>query len=79
MPQIRLINLKNFQTRKGFALIEIIIAIAIIGILATVGVVVYSSAQKSAKIQKRSEDLKALMGASSSISKLPEATQVSPL
>lgn len=46
--------------RKGFTLIELMVAIAIIAILATVGIVMYSTAQKSGRISKRVQDLNAL-------------------
>lgn len=45
---------------KGFTLIELMVAIAIIAILATVGMVVYSTAQKSGRISKRIQDLQAI-------------------
>lgn len=43
----------------GFTLIELMVAIAIIAVLATVGLVVYSTAQKSGRISKRAQDLEA--------------------
>lgn len=42
---------------KGFTLIEILIAIAIISIMGTVGVVSYSQSQKAGRIFKRNQDL----------------------
>lgn len=44
----------------GFTLIELMVAISIIAILATVGLVVYSTAQKSSRISKRLQDLQAI-------------------
>lgn len=45
---------------KGFTLIELMIAIAIVAILATVGMVIYSTAQKGGRISKRVQDLNAI-------------------
>lgn len=45
---------------KGFTLIELMVAIAIIAILAAVGMVVYSSAQQTARVSKRIQDIKAI-------------------
>lgn len=50
----------SISPKKGFTLIELMVAIAIIAILATVGMVVYSTAQKSGRISKRIQDLEAL-------------------
>lgn len=52
-------SIKSFNN-KGFTLIELMVAIAIIAILAAVGLVVYSTTQKTARISKRLQDLKAL-------------------
>ncbi len=44
----------------GFTLIELMVAISIIAILAAVGLVVYGSAQKTARISKRVQDILAI-------------------
>lgn len=45
---------------QGFTLIELMVVIAIISILAAVGLVAYSTAQKAGRISKRVQDLNAL-------------------
>ena len=45
---------------RGFTLIELLVVISIIAILAAIGLVVYSSTQKNARVSKRIQDLKAL-------------------
>lgn len=49
--------------RSGFTLIELMVAISIIAILAAVGLVSYSSAQKVSRNSKRIQDLKAIQTA----------------
>lgn len=49
--------------QKGFTLIELMVVIAIIAILAAVGIVTYASAQKAGRVSKRAQDLKALQTA----------------
>jgi len=49
--------------KSGFTLLEILIVIAIIGILVSLGVVSYSSAQKKARNSKRRGDVKAIQNA----------------
>lgn len=56
-------KLKSESSKKGFTLIELLVTIAIIAILSAVGVVVYSSAQKTGRISKRAQDLKAIQTA----------------
>ncbi len=48
---------KNKQNLSGFTLVEIMISIAIVGILSVIGVVSYNSAQKSNRDQARVRDL----------------------
>lgn len=45
---------------KGFSLIELMVAVAIIAILASIGMVVYGNVQKSARLAKRIGDLKGI-------------------
>lgn len=44
----------------GFTLIELLIVISIIAILAAVGMIVYSTAQKNGRISKRIQDLRSI-------------------
>lgn len=49
--------------KKGFTLIELMVSIAIIAVLAAVGAAVYGTAQKTARVSKRVQDLMALQDA----------------
>ena len=51
------------QNPAGFSLIELMVAISIIAIISTVGLVVYSTAQKSGRITKRAQDLQSMSNA----------------
>lgn len=48
---------------KGFTLIEIMIAITIVAVLATIGLVTYMSAQKNTRDSKRVQDLQEIQKA----------------
>lgn len=48
---------------RGFTLIELMVAIAIIAVLSAIGMVAYSTAQKTSRISKRTQDLQALQTA----------------
>jgi prepilin-type N-terminal cleavage/methylation domain-containing protein len=51
---------KIADSKKGFTLIEILVAVAIIAILATIGFTIYATAEKNARDSKRKEDLREL-------------------
>ena len=48
--------------QKGFTLIELLVVVAIIGILAAVGVVAYSGYTKGAKLKTAKQNLKTISG-----------------
>ena len=48
--------------QKGFTLIELLVVVAIIGILAAVGVVAYSGYTKGAKLKTAQQNLKNISG-----------------
>jgi general secretion pathway protein G len=51
-------KIQNSKFKSGFTLIELLVVISIIGILAALAVVSYSTAQKEAKDTARKSDLK---------------------
>ena len=51
------------RNQRGFTLLEVLIVIAIIGILVSIGVASYSSAQQKSRDARRKGDLKAVQNA----------------
>lgn len=51
------------NAKKGFTLIELMVAISIVAILATVGLVVFSNTQIQARNSRRTQDIAAIAGA----------------
>ncbi len=54
---------KTVLTKSGFTLVELMVVISIIAILATIGLTVYTQAQKSARDAKRQQDLQEIQKA----------------
>ncbi len=55
--------MKKLKTRAGFTLLELLVVIGIIGLLVSVGISSFSTAQKKARDAKRKSDLKAIQSA----------------
>lgn len=51
------------SSARGFTLIELMVAIAIVAILATVGLVVFANTQKQARDSRRTQDIAAIANA----------------
>lgn len=70
--------IKNIKQKKGFTLVELMVAITIIAILSVVGVTVYTGVQKSARDAKRRADIDAIATALET-NKQPGTTNYSAL
>ena len=57
------INKYLTKKRKGFTLLELLVSISIIGVLVSLGVASYSTAQKKARDSKRQGDLRTIQNA----------------
>ncbi len=53
----------NHSSKKGFTLIELLVTVSVIAILATIGMMAFSSTQRSARDAKRKGDLEDIKNA----------------
>lgn len=63
---------------KGFTLVELLVVVTIIGILSTIGIVVFSDAQKNARDGRRRADIESIANAIES-AKAPGTVVYSPI
>jgi prepilin-type N-terminal cleavage/methylation domain-containing protein len=54
---------RKYAKQKGFSLLELLVVISIMGILITLGVVAFSTAQKKTRDSRRRADVKAMQDA----------------
>ena len=59
----QMLNAKLTRLKCGFSLLELLIVVAIISILVSLGAVSYSQAQKKARDSRRASDMKAIQNA----------------
>lgn len=60
---MRFFSAKGSRSVVGFTLIELMIAISVVAILSTIGLITYSQGQKSARDSKRKQDLREITAA----------------
>lgn len=51
------------MNKKGFTLVELLVAVAIIAILATIGLTIFSTSQRDARDARRRADINSIAGA----------------
>lgn len=53
----------SLRAKKGFTLIELMVAISVVAILSTIGLMVYTNSQRLARDTKRKDDLRQIKNA----------------
>lgn len=56
-------NKKTLNNKLGFTLVELLVVVAIIGILSTIGLVLFNSAQQNARDARRKADIESIANA----------------